>query len=93
MCNLCMYCTSFGTVDVWLTTYHFLYLQGDCCNSNFTRVGKNCINASKEMMNYDQAKRNCSEMGSQVIEFENGQELNEVCSEFANTVVGPLPDF
>ena len=36
-------------------------------------------------MNYDQAKRNCSEMGSQVIEFENGQELNEVSSEFANT--------
>ena len=36
-------------------------------------------------MNYDQAKRNCSEMGSQVIEFENGQELNEVSSEFANS--------
>ena len=36
-------------------------------------------------MNYDQAKRNCSEMGSQVIEFENGQELSEVSSKFANS--------
>ena len=65
------------------------HLQGDCCNSNFTRVGKNCINASKEMMNYDQAKRNCSEMGSQVIEFKNGQELSEVSSDFANIIASP----
>ena len=67
----------------------FLTDEGDCCNSNFTRVGNNCINASIDMMNYDQAKKKCQDMGSQMVEFQSEQELKEVRSEFANCFWSP----
>ena len=51
---------------------------GDSCGTNFTEVGINCLHTSQELMNYDEAQRKCQDMGSKVVEFHSGQELNEV---------------
>ena len=57
-----------------------LFAVGVSCGTNFEQVGINCLYTSGELMNYDQAKRECQDMGSKVVEFQNEQEFLEVRS-------------
>ena len=45
---------------------------------NFTKVGNNMLLVIDENLKYDDAKTKCSELGSQLVEFQDEYEYNEV---------------